>query len=97
MSEIYALEHLYNNAINDVDVTMGGKTIELDQIVQHLRWKLDRLYEQLENAEEEGGATGVALTGKLTMTYTPLTEPQKVDVRRAERYTGSGTYRLREE
>ena len=88
LSEINALELLYNNAINNVDVTMGGKKVELSQIIEALKAKLDRLYGQLEDIldPETGGITPVA--GKTTMSYQPMPNQQLVDVRPTERYKG---------
>lgn len=87
LSEIYALEFLYNRAMNNVDVTMGGKRVELSQIVEHLKDKLDRLYGLLPD-DVTGAGVIKALGGRVNMQYTPTPLPQKVDVRKSERYEG---------
>ena len=89
LSEIYALEHLYNNAINKVDVNMGGKTVELTQIADHLKAKLTRLYNLLGDLEETDAAISGPIISKTVMVYEPAPDPQKVDVRRSTRYTGT--------
>jgi len=86
-SEIYALEFLYNKAINKVKVTMAGKTVELHYIAGHIKDKLDRLYNLLKE-EEIMGELMPPLGQKTNMTYTPTTEPQVVDVRPSTRFKG---------
>jgi len=88
LAEINALEFLYNNAMNHVDVTMGGKTVELSQIADHLLAKLKLLRQDLLDALEDTTLFGQPLGTRRSVTYVPSAEKQKVDVRQTERYEG---------
>jgi len=87
--EIYALEHLYNRAVNKVKVTMGGKTVDLQLVAEHLGSKLKRLYGEVDRVEDEDDVKP-AYAQKLSMDYEPKVHPQKVDSRPGRRITDQG-------
>jgi len=88
LAEIYALEYLYNRAINNTRVTMGGKTIELQQITEHLKDKIDRLWDLLNQEDGPLGQTIKPMSTMVTMDPVPRANVVKRDVRSSERYEG---------
>ena len=88
-SEIYALDHLYNRAVNKIKVTMGGKTIDLQQVAEHLESKLNRLYGEVDKVDAKDGVVPV-IGEKINMEYEPNTNPQKIDTRPGRRITDIG-------
>ena len=85
-AEIYALEHLANNAINNTRVTMGGKTIDLQQIFDHIQAKLKRLYQLI----EEDDSVRPPYSSVVNVEYSEPAEPYKRDARPTQRSENNG-------
>ena len=89
LSEIYSLEYLYNRAINNTKVTMGGKTIELQLITEHLNDKIKRLWQLLGDDDDSIiGAMTKPMSGVYSMDPAPRETSIQRDVRSTERYKG---------